>query len=142
MRILSVLFFISLFNISYCQKTERNNLSLKTAEQINEMENDLKSQSLRVEVMETCSTNPNWCGTMAFASTSLVKVLDGKYKDQVILISELCRATNYKVNGIYILKIERSPNFGVGICNDEVYHVNRHDYIKEKRVPMLFGKLE
>lgn len=142
MRILNVLLFISLFNISYCQKNVSNSFSLKTAEQINDMENDLKTVVAHVEVLETCLTNPDWCGNIAFASTSLVKILDGKYQNQMLHISELCRATSYELNRTYILKIETSPKFGVAICNDEVYYVDGYGYIKEKRFPMLFGKLE
>ncbi|MWB92818.1 hypothetical protein GON26_00415 [Flavobacterium sp. GA093] len=142
MRIFYIIFFISTLNSAYSQKAKSIDLYLKTAQQITEMEEDLKISVIHVEVIETCSIDPSLCGNMAFGSTSLIKILDGKYKNQLLYISELCHATNYKVKSTYTLLITASPKFGVGICNNEVYHLDRTLYIKENRYPMLFGKLE
>ena len=145
MKVIYILILSFSFNSIYSQIVENStneSFSLKNCEEINAMENDLKISTVHVKVMTTCSINPEWCGTMAFGSTSLVKILDGKYKNQLLNISELCTETKYKAGDTYILKISPSPSFGVGLCNNYHYHTDRSLYIKEKRFPMLFGILE
>ncbi|MGQ7944417.1 hypothetical protein [Flavobacterium sp. WC2509] len=146
MKVIYILILLFSFNNIYSQTVENygNESFSLNSEEINAMENDLKMSTVHVKVITTCSINPKWCEseTMAFGSTSLVKILDGKYKNQLLNISALCTETKYKDGDTYILKISPSPSFGVGLCNNNTYNTDRSLYIKEKRFPMLFGILE
>jgi hypothetical protein len=73
MKVLYILILISVFKNSYAQNTRKDTLSFKTSEQITEIENYLKTNQVRVRVINTCSTNGELCGTMAFGSSSLIK---------------------------------------------------------------------
>ena len=144
MKVIYILILLFYFNNIYSQTVENStneSFSLKNSEEINAMENDLKMSTVHVKVLNSCS-NPNLCGNMAFGSSSLVMILDGKYKNQLLNISALCTETKYKAGNTYVLKISPSPSFGVGFCNNYIYHTDRSLYIKEKIFPMLFGILE
>ncbi len=81
----NILFFclFSLFHFSQESKKNSTDLLISNTFQI---ENELRNESPKVVVIETCSTKSSLCGTSAFGSLSLVKILVGKYTDQKQLL--------------------------------------------------------
>lgn len=127
----------------FSQNNEVANLENLNAEKsidFIELENDLTTYPVNVQVVTTCSTNPNLCGTMAFASASLVKILNGKRRGEKIYILALCKDTNYEIGKTYKLTITKSPNFGVGLCDNIIYDRNwkKSDF---EKTATIFGDL-
>lgn len=107
-----------------------------------EFENELKTNSVKVKVLTTCSTEPNSCGNSAFGSVSLVEILNGKYVNKDIYISSICEKTNYELEKTYNLKATPSPAFSVILCNGKIYNMSLNNEIETNKYLMFFGSLE
>jgi hypothetical protein len=113
----------------------------RSYEAAKKMQSCLTESAVRAQVIETCST-PDLCGTMAFGSVSLVRIMDGKYRNTLVYLSTLCAETNYKIEGIYTIKLESAPDFSVILCNQLDYDHHWNDEIERRKHYMFFGRLE
>lgn len=137
----NVLFFC-LFSAFYFSQ-ESKNVSLDFLKENNfQTEISLRKESPKVTVLETCSTKANLCGTSAFGSLSLVKILTGKYADQKIYLATTCKETQYKVGKTYQLDISNAPNFSVILCNNKIYNPDWNSKLKENNHLLFFGNLK
>lgn len=129
----------SLFHFSQESKKNSTDLLISNTFQI---ENELRNESPKVVVIETCSTKSSLCGTSAFGSVSLVKILSGKYTDQKIYLATTCKETKYKVGKTYQLGISNAPNFSVLLCNNNIYNPDWNSKLKENNHLLFFGNLK
>lgn len=137
----NILFFclFSLFYFSQESKKISADLLISNTFQI---ENELRNESPKVVVIETCSTKSSLCGTSAFGSVSLVIILSGKYTDQKIYLTTTCMETKYKVGKTYQLGISNTPNFSVILCNNKIYNPDRNSKLIENNHLLFFGNLK
>jgi hypothetical protein len=104
--------------------TLRNNLTFKKVQDkiITDKINCLSNKSTQVKLIQTCSSNPNLCGTMAFGSAAKVVIHNGKYSGDTVFIATLCNSTFYDTNKVYSTSISTAPNFSVNFCNGQTYN--------------------
>ena len=136
----NILFFLfSLFCFSQESKKISTDSLISNTFQI---ENELRNESPKVVVIETCSTKSSLCGTFAFGSLSLVKILSGKYANQNIYLATTCKETKYKVGKTYQLGISNAPDFSVILCNNKIYNPDWNSKLKENHYFLFFGNLK
>jgi hypothetical protein len=146
MKIFTVLML--LLNFGFCQAqqklfdSEKLNAPIKSLEVADDIQKQLKNTPTKVEVINTCSTKPELCGTMAFGSKSLVKILEGKYRNQFIYVATTCTETKYNVGQNYDMTIGHFPDFGVMLCDGQLYNSEWNRKIAEKEYYVFFGKLD
>ncbi|WP_299677587.1 hypothetical protein [uncultured Dokdonia sp.] len=100
----------------------------------------IKNSNLKVELIDSCNSSIH-CGTMAFASVSKVKILEGIYQNDTILVAELCRKVYYTRKKIYKLNYESSPNFSVILCHGNSYNAD-YNLKAENDYYLTFGSLK
>ena len=100
---------------------------------------EIRNSEFKVELIDFCNSNVN-CGIMAFASLSTVKILEGKYISDTIVVAELCKKINYDKNKTYVLKYESAPNFGVSLCYGNTYNSDYNNKTENKYY-LTFGSL-
>ena len=137
----NILFFclFSLFHFSQESKKNSTDLLISNTFQI---ENELRNESPKVVIIETCSTKSSLCGTSAFGSVNLVKILSGKYTDQKIYLATTCMETKYKVGKTYQLGISNAPNSSVILCNNKIYNPDWNSKLKENNHLLFLGNLK
>lgn len=126
----------------YSQDKPSFNFGEKIFNNTIEFENELITNSVKVKVLSTCSTEPNLCGISAFGSISLVQILNGKYINQVFYIATICEKTNYELEKTYNLKATLSPGFSVILCDGKIYNTSWNNEIETNKYLMFFGSLK
>ena len=100
---------------------------------------EIKNSELKVELIDFCNSYVA-CGTMAYGSVSSVKILEGKYQNDTILVAELCSKINYTQKKMYKLKYTPPPNFAVNLCLGSMYSIN-YNLKAENKYFLTFGSL-
>ncbi|MBD3584099.1 hypothetical protein [Flavobacterium selenitireducens] len=141
MKVTLLIIFVIGYTVAYSQVDAAESSNWCKSEKFIELENEIKKLPVLVKTVSTCSTNPSLCGYLAFGSSTLVIILEGKYKEQKLYVSALCKETNYKVDSLYTLYFSKEPSFGVGFCNDQYYSPNWINDSESKKYPMIYGEL-
>jgi hypothetical protein len=124
--------------------TLRNNLKIKIIQDkvIKDKINSLSKSSTQVKIIETCSNNPDLCGTMAFGSAAKVVILNGKYSGDTVFIATLCSSTFYEMKKTYTVSIHTAPNFSVHFCYGQTYNYDWNYKLNEHKYMLFFGELK
>lgn len=93
----------------------------RSINEILERKNEIANNNLKVELISTCSSDPNLCGTIAVGSLSKVKILEGSFVNEFILVGEMCTQTNYEIGKKYRLGFTPEPSFSVLLCSSKTY---------------------
>ena len=101
----------------------------------------ISNNATKVQVLKTCSTKPEYCGVMAFGSTTLAKILNGKYIGDTLLIAETCTRTSYEINKIYTLNLSFPPSFSVSLCSGQMYNADWNYDLATNKYLIFFGRL-
>lgn len=101
----------------------------------------ISNNTTKVQILNTCSTNPEYCGVMAFGSTTMAKILNGKYLGDTLLIAETCTRTSYEINKIYTLSLSFPPSFSVSLCSGQMYNSDWNYDLATNKYLIFFGRL-
>lgn len=102
---------------------------------------EIKNNNLKVELINSCSNDPGLYGNLAFGSLSTVKILEGKFKNEIIYVAELCQKTNYTTGNIYELVYWSEPSFSAILCDGKSYNSN-WNLDKQNQFYLTFGILK
>ena len=116
-------------------------LSIEKQKEVFEKTNKLKSEPIKVKVNSTCSTKPEFCGTMAFGPVSLVKILEGEYIGETIYVVSTCSKKNYQIGLTYKLNASFESGFSVNLCNGKTYNSDWNYKLDENEHFLIFGSL-
>ncbi len=150
MNIIKYIAFTLVLTLGFCNNLvaqsdeiiDNQKLSLKLSKEVLKKINKLKSTPIKVKVISTCSTKPELCGTMAFGSVSLIKILEGDYFGETIYIASTCSETNFRTDQIYKLSTSLEPSFSVILCNGKTYNSNWNYALDENKHLIVFGSLD
>lgn len=115
--------------------------SFELTQQIFEKEKELREKPVLVKVMSSCSTSPEPCGTIMTGSVSTVRILEGKYKDELIYVATPCASTQYSVGKSYLLLTSFSSGSSVHLCNGQIYNSNWNYNLSKNKYFLVFGQL-
>lgn len=101
----------------------------------------ISNNTTKVQILQTCSTNPENCGVMVFASTTMAKITNGKYSGDTILIAETCTRTSYEINKVYTLSLSFPPTFSVALCSGQKYNSDWNYHLGTNKYLIFFCRL-
>jgi len=101
----------------------------------------LSTNSTKVQILKSCPTNPESCGVMVFASTTMAKIINGKYSGDTVIIAETCSRTSYEINKIYTLGISSPPSFDVVLCWGQMYNPDWNYNLSKNKYLIFFCRL-
>lgn len=101
----------------------------------------ISNNTTKVQILKTCSTNPEYCGVMAFGSTTMAKILNGKYSGDTILVAQTCTRTFYEITKVYTLNLSFPPTFSVSLCSGQMYNSDWNYDLATNKYLIFFGEL-
>jgi hypothetical protein len=101
----------------------------------------ISNNTTKVQIINTCSTSPENCGVFVTASTTIAKIINGKYLGDTITIAEACTKTSYEINKVYTLSLSSPPNFDVSLCLGQVYNPDWNQNLDKNKYLIFFGRL-
>ena len=142
--IVLILWTISFLNTSFAQDSTKTDSLYRSIERTKEVpikEKSLISKTIKVNIISTCSTKPELCGTMAFGSVSMVKIMEGDYVGDTIYVASTCTKTQYQIGQTYKLRASYGPGFSVILCNGKAYNGDWNYKLDENKYFIVFGSM-
>jgi hypothetical protein len=101
----------------------------------------ISTNSTKVQILKSCPSNPESCGVMVFASTTMAKIINGKYSGDTVLIAETCSRTAYEINKVYTLCMSSPPFFDVVLCWGQMYNPDWNYNLGKNKYLIFFCRL-
>jgi len=101
----------------------------------------ISNNTTKVQILQACSTIPENCGIIVTASTTVARIVNGKYSGDTLLIAENCNRTFYETNKVYTLSLSSPPSFDVFLCIGQTYNSDWNYNLHRNKYLIFFGKL-